>query len=335
MMHEIGHEMDTLTGAFDLPGSTPTILDLCMAPGGFAKYVLRRYSSAKVDALSLPEVQGGHKVRIPYGDQDQRVSVTFTDLTKLTEGSGRPDLLKSPNNDTNLTKLWPYNIKRYDLILCDGQVPRQTPVWGDDEQFSPVCLTFAQLYLSLKRVKTGGTIIVLLHRSSIISIFRLIRKFSQFSDIQIFKPHKNYTIKSSFYLVAKNIDPDSAKCLEAMDLFKLIWEKARSRDNSVEATILYKELSLTETSLQPELKDFGPQFIELVRPIWKIQADALEKAPFVKGTPEVAPRPICEHYLRGRCRFGNSCFKSHDATEQVYSEAKGPQSFGCGDRNHR
>lgn len=127
-MHKIGHEMDTLTGAFDLPGSTPTILDLCMAPGGFARYVLQRYPYAKVDALSLPEAQGGHKVRISYGDQDQRVSVTFTDLTKLVEESRGSDLSKNPNDDINPARLWPYNIERYDLVICDGQVPRRTSV---------------------------------------------------------------------------------------------------------------------------------------------------------------------------------------------------------------
>jgi hypothetical protein len=70
--------------------------------------------------------------------------------------------------------------------------------------------------------------------------------------------------------VANNIHPESTSCLEAIDLFKLIGERASSRDDSVESTILYKELSLTEMSLRPELEDFGPRFIELVRPIWNI-----------------------------------------------------------------
>jgi 23S rRNA U2552 (ribose-2'-O)-methylase RlmE/FtsJ len=300
MMHKIGHEMDTMTGAVDLPGATPTILDLCMAPGGFARNVLQRYPCAKVDALCLPEAQGGHKVRIPYGDQDQRVSITFTDLTKLAEKPALPEASEDHNKDTNLATLWPYKIDRYDLVICDGQVPRQTPVWGDGEHFSPVCLTYSQLYLGLKRVKLGGTMLLLLHRSSRVSVFRLICIFSKFSDVQIFKSTRNHTIKSSFYLVAKNIHSESTSCLEAIDLFKLVWERASSRDDSVEATILYKELSLTEISLQPELEDFA-KFIELVRPIWKIQADALEDAPFVKGTSEVTIRPVCGHFLRGRC----------------------------------
>jgi 23S rRNA U2552 (ribose-2'-O)-methylase RlmE/FtsJ len=310
MMHRVGREMDTLTGAFDLPGPTSTVLDLCLAPGGFTKLC----PSAKVDSLSLPEDQGGHTVRIPYGDQDRRVSVVFTDLTKCVEEFGISKFLENHKEVINLTQIWPYKIDHYDLVICDGQVTRQTSRWGDDEHFRPVCLTYAQLYLGLKRIKTGGTMILLLHRSSRVSIFRLIRMFCQFSDVQIFKPSKNHTIKSSFYLVVKNIQPKSKACLEAMDLFKTVWERAVARDDSVASTILYKELALGERFLQPELEDFGPRFIELVRHIWKIQANALQHAPFVKGTPDAAPRPVCEHFLRGRCKFGNSCFKSHEAS---------------------
>jgi 23S rRNA U2552 (ribose-2'-O)-methylase RlmE/FtsJ len=313
MMHRIGNEMNTLTGALNLSDPTPTVLDLCLAPGGFTRYVLQRYPLAKVDAFSLPEDQGGHKVRIPYGDQDQRVSIVFTDLTKFAEEFGLPDLLQDPNNSINHAKLWPYTIDRYDLVICDGQVPRQTAVWGEGDHFDPACLTYSQLYLGLKRVKTGGTMVVLLHRSSRVSIFRLIRMFFQFSDVQIFKSSKNHTIKSSFYLVAKKIQSEGAACLEAMEVFKLIWGKATIKDESVPADILFKELSHVVTSLQSELENFGPRYVELVRHIWKIQANALQIAPFVKGPSDVGPRPICEHYFRGKCRFGNSCFKSHDA----------------------
>ena len=316
MMRRLGLKMHASTGAFDLPGPTPAVLDLCLAPGGFARCVLEKFPLAKVDGLSLPEDQGGYKVRVAYGDLDPRVSVIFTHLTKFAEEFGYPELFKDRDDGTSLAGIWPYTIDRYHLVTCDGQVPRQSPGQVENDHFAPICLNYSQLFLGLKRVKIGGTMIVLLHRSSRVSIFRLIQMFCQFSNVHIFKPTKNHTIKSSFYLVAKDIRAESPSCLEAMELFRTVWKRASVKDGSVVSTVLYKELALVESSLQPELEAFGPRYVELVRHIWRIQADALENAPFVKGVTEVTPRPICDHFLRGRCRFGNSCFKSHDAPER-------------------
>ena len=152
--------------------------------------------------------------------------------------------------------------------------------------------------------------IVLLHRSSRVRTFRLIRMFCQFSDVHIFKPAKSHAIKSSFYLVAKNIQSGSAACLEAMSLFKTVWERATLKIESPSSALLYKDLGLVKKSLQPELEEFGDRFVEMVRHTRKIQADALEKAPFIED--KAAPRPICQHYLKGRCAYGKLCFKSHD-----------------------
>ena len=266
MMRKIALEMDNFTGIFYLPDATRTVLDLCLAPGGFSKYVLQNFPSARVDAFSLPEDQGGHRVRIPYGNQDPRVSIVFTDLTKFAGEFGVPGLFIDPKDGTN-AKVWPYTIDRYDLVICDGQVPRQTVSYDDGEQFAPICLTYSQLYLGLKRVKAGGTMIVLLHRSSRVSIFRLIRMFHHFSRVWIFKPYKSHTIKSSFYLVARDIQPESPACLEAMDLFQRIWERASVKDDSVASSVLYKELALIKKPLQPELEGFGPRYVELFRHI--------------------------------------------------------------------
>lgn len=312
MMFRIGREMDASTDAFDLPGSTPTVLDFCLAPGGFTRYALDKFPSAKVDALSLPEYRGGYKVRIAYGDLDPRVSVVFTDLTKFAEELGCPEIFKDPIHDINLAEIWPYQIDRYDLVICDGQLPPQSPDRVENDHYAPIRLSYSQLFLGLKRVRTGGTMIILLHRSSRISTFRLIRMFHQFSRVNIFKPAKSHAIKSSFYLVARDIQAQSEACLEAMDLFKAIWERASVRDDSMASTILYKELAHVEKSLQPELEEFGPRYVELVRPIWKIQADALENASFVKSASDVAPPLICKHFFKGTCKFGNSCFKSHE-----------------------
>lgn len=309
MMGRIAEEMNASIGAFNFSNTTPTVLDFCVAPGGFVKYALQINPGVKVDALTLPEQQGGLKLRIPYEHWDPRVSMEYTDVTMFAEEFGLPDIVKDPETGTNLALSWPYKIDRYDLVLCDGQAIRQNQVEGD--YFTPLRLTYSQLYIGLKRVAPGGTMIILLHRSSRVRIFRLIRMFRQFSDVQIFKPAKSHAIKSSFYLVAKKIQSESASCLEAMSLFKTVWERATLKTESPSSALLYRDFALIEKSLQPELEEFGNEFIKLVRHTWKIQADALEKAPFIKDI--AAPRPICKHYLKGRCAYGKLFFKSHDA----------------------
>ncbi|KAG9686934.1 NAD(P)-binding protein, partial [Aureobasidium melanogenum] len=253
----------------------PAVLDLCVAPGGFVKYVLQINPFASVDAFSLLEQHGGHKIRIPFGRSDPRVSVAFQDVTLFADEFGLPDMFKDPKNETNLALRWPYMTDRYDMVICDGQVPRQNQV--EDNYLEPLRLTYSQLFLGLNRIASGGTMIVLLHRSGRVRIFRLLGMFCRFAQVQIFKPAKAHAIESSFYLVTKNVQPDSPACIAAMNLFKLIWERATLKDESASSTLLYKDLVQVERALQPELEDFGEKFVELIRPTWKIQADALEE----------------------------------------------------------
>ncbi|KAG9515741.1 NAD(P)-binding protein, partial [Aureobasidium melanogenum] len=308
MMTRIGEEINASTGAFNLTNAMPNILDLCAAPGGFVKYALQINPSAKVDALSLPEQHGGYKIRVPFGDSDPRVSVCLTDITLFADEFELPNIFKNLKDDTDLAVHWPHTITRYDMVICDGQVPRQTQI--KDDYFEPLRLTYAQLYLGLKRVAPGGTMILLLHKSNRVTIFKLIHMFDQFSHIHIVKPTRSHATRSSFYLVAKNIQHQNPACVKAMELFKLIWERATLKDETAASALLYKDLCLVEKSLQPEIEEFGQRFIELVRHTWKIQANALEKAPFTKGP--AASRPIGTHYLRGKCAYGEHCFKSHE-----------------------
>jgi 23S rRNA U2552 (ribose-2'-O)-methylase RlmE/FtsJ len=175
MMGRIGEEMNASTGAFNLSNTTPTVLDFCAAPGGFVKYALQINPGAKVNALTLPEQLGGLRLRIPYEPWNPRVSMEYTDVTMFAEEFGLPDILKNPESGTNLALSWPYKVDRYDLVICDGQAIRQNQVEGD--YLTPLRLTYSQLYIGLKRVTSGGTMIILMHRSSRVRTFRLIRMF--------------------------------------------------------------------------------------------------------------------------------------------------------------
>ncbi|KEQ58919.1 uncharacterized protein M437DRAFT_9133, partial [Aureobasidium melanogenum CBS 110374] len=181
MMGRIAEEMNASTGAFNISNAMPAVLDLCVAPGGFVKYVLEINPFASVDAFSLLEQHGGHEMRIPSGRSDPRVSVAFQDVTLFADEFGLPDIFKDPKNETNLALRWPYMTECYNMVICDGQVPRQNQV--EDDYLEPLRLTYSQLFLGLKRIASGGTMIVLLHRSGRVRIFRLLGMFCRFAQV--------------------------------------------------------------------------------------------------------------------------------------------------------
>jgi hypothetical protein len=80
-MQAIAAQMDSETSAFAFTENQPKVLDLCMAPGGFLAYFLHRFPSALADTITLPQAEGGHQVLLPLGDQDQRINITYADVT--------------------------------------------------------------------------------------------------------------------------------------------------------------------------------------------------------------------------------------------------------------
>lgn len=248
-MINVGRDLQGTIGAFDLPSNSDrlAILDLCMAPGGLVTSALEVNKSAKVDTFSLPSVKGGHNVMINYRPRDERVKVRFMDITMFAEEFGSPIDRKHHLDWTSLRQKWPYHTPHYDLVICDG-----------------------------------GTLIVLLHRINNVRTFRIIKMLHGFSSVQVFKPTKSHAIRSSFYLVAKNVQSDSSACLRAMNLFKTIWEYATFENTSQETFRLCTELTLKEQSLSTELEEFGPWYTELARPVWRTQADALAVASFTQ-----------------------------------------------------
>ena len=67
-MIRVAQELQIHSSAFIIPKlgfARSSVMDLCMAPGGFLTYALERNRGARAVALSLPLAQGGHKVLIP------------------------------------------------------------------------------------------------------------------------------------------------------------------------------------------------------------------------------------------------------------------------------
>jgi 23S rRNA U2552 (ribose-2'-O)-methylase RlmE/FtsJ len=69
MTCEIRQEMDENTSVITLAaasrGQSPRVLDISMAPGGFAQTVLRKHCDAKIQGITLPSEIGGLRIMLP------------------------------------------------------------------------------------------------------------------------------------------------------------------------------------------------------------------------------------------------------------------------------
>jgi hypothetical protein len=102
-------------------------------------------------------------------------------------------------------------------VLCDGQVLRTHKRAEYRQSREPLRLTLSQLIFSIKRIQPGGTFIILLHRVDAWYSVDLLQIFDAFSKIQLFKLEKIHAQRSSFYLIAKDVQPSHPKAIKAVE----------------------------------------------------------------------------------------------------------------------
>ncbi|KZF23269.1 hypothetical protein L228DRAFT_237850 [Xylona heveae TC161] len=280
------------------------VLDLCMAPGGFAAAVLKQNPRAQVAGISLPLEDGGHKLRVLFGIRDSRVKVMFRDITMLTEEFGINGIPADHPDSDKFLNIRPYHGRTFDLVFCDGQVLRTHKRASYRESKEAIRLTCAQLILGLGRIKPGGNLVMLLHKVDDWNSAQILYTFSQFSRITLFKSSRKHKDRGAFYMIASNVQPGHPKAAAAVKEWQRVWRDATFGDKT---TGLLADSSAEESAqtkpafpLQREvtvhqlIEMFGETLIDHGRPIWKIQAKALANASFMRdatdGTRKGRPR---------------------------------------------
>jgi 23S rRNA U2552 (ribose-2'-O)-methylase RlmE/FtsJ len=278
-MKRIADELQAATAALSLPSEQPDVLDLCMAPGGYTASVLKYNPRARVASVSLPRALGGHEVLVPHGKKDPRVAVWYIDITMLAKEFGAPEIPDNhPDKENFILDKRPYFGRSFDLVFCDGQVLRTHARSDYREKTEATRLSCSQLILAFQRIKPGGTLIMLLHKLEAWKTIALLYLFDQIAHVQLFKPKRGHATRSSFYLVAKNVQPEHAEAVAAVQGWKETWKAATFPEADI-TEVANASTVATRRYQEPEIESllasFGERLVLLGDPIWEIQRQAL------------------------------------------------------------
>ncbi|KAE9967586.1 hypothetical protein EG327_011384 [Venturia inaequalis] len=278
MTKQIAREMQDKTEAMTpghLGAETFQSLDLCMAPGGFT-WGANEYNigGAVAYGITLASEEGGHR------NFYVNAAVKFMDITMLASEAGIDDIPKThPDHSLFITER-PFLDQQYQLVFCGGAVLRTHQRSEHRRDFERSRLTTSQLILAMQRILPGGTMVVLLRRPDAWDVVHLLHQFDSFAEIQLFKPAKKHAVRSTFYLVAKNVQPESETAKAALKEWKQSWIRSTFGGESGTGE---KDPETGVEDVQKVLDEFGTKLIELATHVWKTQADALVKQDFKKS----------------------------------------------------
>lgn len=285
-MCKIGDEINTASGgALELLESNPRVLDLCMAPGGYTASALKYSPHANVCAFTLPINRGGHKI---IHRQDKRLDTMFEDITMLYKEFGLTELPQDHPESSNFSDMRLCNDgELFDLVFCDGQALRTHKQYIADyrRQVEPVRLIVSQLVLAMQRMKSGGTLIMLLHDSGSYETTKILSVFDKVAEIQLFKPVSAHQKKSSFYLIAQKVQPGLPEAVAAVNEWKMVWKDLTfpTLDPHGQRVLLkHAEEAERMEAVHGLLENFAERVIELGEPSWQMQKEALENARWTK-----------------------------------------------------
>ena len=274
-MQHVGDEIETRTKAFSLPGDTRSsglrVLDLCMAPGGFSASAVK-YSQdiISICAITLPHSQGGFKLLF----ESPLLQIQFQDITMLATEFGATDIPPTHPDRAEFVTDRPFEDESFDLVFCGGQVLRSHSRGPHREQTEPLRLRVSQLILALQRIRKCGSLVMLMHKADAWDTVKLVHQISRFAAVALIKPKKSHAAKGTFYLVAKNVQPEDDAAKEALVGWKKSWWDATFGG---EDGLGGSEAPDGEDSVKKLLDEYGKEYAKQVRHVWKIQVDALSQ----------------------------------------------------------
>ena len=258
----------------------PKVLDIGMAPGGFTETVLRKHRAATIRGITLPQEVGGLEVMLPQWKSDPRVLIQFLDVTMLADEMGHPTTsIPATHPDiANFSSNRPFQGETFDLVFCGATAQRAHARADYRDSRERLRLVTSQLVVALQRLRAHGSLVVVMHKPEAFDTAKIISVFTKFSNVCLFKPRKKHAVRSSFYMVATGVDLRSEEAQSAIHGWKMQWDNATFQSDSALSTCP----RVSDNRVYEMLAEFGPQLINFATPVWRIQADGLRSAPFLK-----------------------------------------------------
>jgi 23S rRNA U2552 (ribose-2'-O)-methylase RlmE/FtsJ len=277
LMMRIAEELHNATLGFATKMWPGSVLDMCVAPGGFLATATNLNTGCEALGFSLPPSDGGYNVLLGGKYKD---CVKFLDITMLAEDMGVIDIPAEHPDAGNFLPRQIEETRLFDLVICDGHVLRtHAPTRASyRETREGDRLKTTQLALGLEHLTPGGTMIILLHKLEAWDTVCYFQRFKKFSSTYLYKPTSGHATRSSFYMVARYVRRNDPEAILAIEKWKAVWRAATfGTDEEYEQAIRKGEQSAEEL-----LEEFGSVLAEGGRVVWETQAKALAKAPFIK-----------------------------------------------------
>jgi hypothetical protein len=99
----------------------------------------------------------------------------------------------------------------FDLIFCGAIAQRAHTRAGYRESSEPVSLVTSQLVVALQGLCNYGLLVLVMHKPEGLDTISVVRAFTEFSNVHLFKPKKKHAVRSSFYMVAREVNLQSGQ----------------------------------------------------------------------------------------------------------------------------
>ncbi|ROW10380.1 hypothetical protein VMCG_02022 [Cytospora schulzeri] len=276
MMQRVGAKMQDATGVFTLTSKRPSMLALGCAPGGFVGTALKVNPDVQVIGITLPIKDNGVECLV----KNRRLSLIEADVTMLAAdlGLAEADIPPDHPDAENFLARQIRPRQQFDLVTCEGGVLRTHEFASYREHREASRLKTAQLAIALARVRPGGSMVVLMHKAETRNSLCGFYTFSKFARVRLFKPDVQHQHRSSFYMIATDIQSQGEAAQRAVRQWTSEW-KAATFDTDEE----YREVIRGNAVDTDEvLREFGEEWVEMSREVWKIQIQGLQKKSFTK-----------------------------------------------------